>query len=94
MFFPSDIVSISLATTIPWFLSGIITYLGTSATVIEPNWIQKIAIGVTTYFTYNLLLSEKLFAQYNNVLIYYFLITLIFGIIILFPGHRLRKGSK
>ncbi len=94
IFFPTDIVSISLVSTIPWFLAGIITYLGISTMAIEPNWLQKIAIGLTTYFTFDLLLTEKLFAQYNNILIYYFLITMIYGIIILFPGHRLRKGSK
>jgi len=94
MFFPSDIVSISLVSIVPWFLAGIITYLGTSTVVIEPNWVQKVVIGITTYFTFELLMAERLFTQYNNVLIYYFLITLIYGIIILFPGHRLRKGSK
>ncbi|MBN2280170.1 MAG: hypothetical protein JXQ65_06295 [Candidatus Marinimicrobia bacterium] len=94
LFFPAEIVTISLLTTLPWFLAGIITYLGVSTLAIEPSWVQKIAIGVTTYFTFDLLLSERNFAQYNDVLVYYLLITLILGIIILYPGHRLRKGSK
>lgn len=93
-FFPAEIMSMSLITVIPWFLAGIVCYLGTATLVIEPNWVQKITIGITTYFAFELLLSERLYIQYNTVLPYYLLITLLFGIIILFPGHRLRKGSK
>ena len=77
IFFPSEIVSISLVSTIPWFLAGIITYFGISTVAIEPGWFQKVAIGTITYFTYDLLLSEKLFAQYNTILIYYLIINSI-----------------
>lgn len=94
VFFPAEIVNVSVLSTLPWFLAGMIAYLGTATTVTEPNWFQRIVLGIMTYFSMNLLLREESFSQYTPVLGYYILIILIYTITILFPGHRLRKGSK
>lgn len=94
IFFPAEIVKISMASMVPWFLAGLITYLGTATVVTEPNWVQRVVFGITTYFCINLLLQEGGFAQYNHILGYYIAILLLYTITILFPGHRLRKGAK
>jgi hypothetical protein len=94
IFFPSEIVKISMVTMVPWFLAGLITYLGTATVVTEPNWVQRIVFGITTYFCINLLMQESAYAQYNHILGYYVAILLLYSITILFPGHRLRKGAK
>jgi hypothetical protein len=94
IFFPSDVVTMSTATIIPWVFAGLITYLGASTVIIEPNWVQKIVFGTTTFFAMNLLMKEKTFAQYNHILGIYLILILLFSVTILFPGHRLRKGAK
>ncbi len=93
-FYPYEIVFLSAISTIPWFMAGLIIYLGVSTVISEPNWFQKIVLSVMTFYSINLLLQEKSFGQYNQVLVYYTILIMLYTIMILFPGHRLRKGAK
>ncbi len=93
-YFPHEIVTVSALSMMPWFIAGIIIYLGTATVTSEPNWFQKIVLGTMTFYSINLLIQEKLFCQYDNILGYYIILISLYIIIILFPGHRLRKGAK
>ena len=93
-FYPIEILSSSVMTMIPWFMAGLIGYLGTATTISEPSWNQRIVLGLMTYFSIVLFTKEQMFNQYTQVLGYYFVLVILFSTIILFPGHRLRKGAK
>lgn len=94
IFYPHEVVSASVMTMIPWFMAGIIGYLGTATAISEPSWSQRIMLGIMTYFTLLIFTKEQMFNQHTQVLSYYCLLILLYSFIILFPGHRLRKGAK
>ena len=93
-FFPAEIVSASYQTMIPWFMAGLVTYLGIATAVVEPNWYLRIVLGLITYFTASLYTQGTIYMQYNHVLATYAIPILLLTITIIFPGHRLRKGAK
>jgi hypothetical protein len=93
-FYPAEIVNISIISIIPWFLAGLITYLGTSTVICEPNWTQRIFLSITTFYSMNVLTQERFLNQYTQIIGIYIVMIIIYTITILFPGHRLRKGAK
>ena len=93
-FFTVEIVNASFQTMIPWFMGGIVTYLGIATVTVEPNWYQRIILALVTYFAMSLYFQGTGYKQYNHVLDVYLIPALLFTITILFPGHRLRKGAK
>lgn len=93
-FFPGEIVTASYQTMLPWFMAGLVTYLGIATAVVEPNWYLRVVLALITYFTATLYTQDTGYMQYNHTLVTYAIPLLLFTITILFPGHRLRKGAK
>lgn len=93
-FFPVEVTRSSLMTVAPWLLAGIVTYLGATAVTVDPSWKYRIVyVLLFAPFIHSLFL-EGGYSEYQFSFGTYLLISLIFFIIVLFPGYRLRKGSK
>lgn len=93
IYFPMELTASSLFSILPWLLAGFASYLATSAIVLDPSWKYRVLFGLFfTPFIQSLFL-ESGYYEYKYSIGVYFLISLLFGIIILFPGYRLRKGS-
>ena len=93
-FYPQEIVLSSLITVTPWLLAGIAGYLATSMIVIESTWKNRITLSIISIAYFNLLFLENGYNEYRFSFWNYFIIVILFSITILFPGYRLRKGSK
>ncbi|MBL7135391.1 MAG: hypothetical protein ISS81_02210 [Candidatus Marinimicrobia bacterium] len=93
-FYPQEIVLSSLITVTPWLLAGIAGYLAASMIVIESTWKNRIILSIISIAYFNLLFLENGYNEYRFSFWYYFIVVILFSITILFPGYRLRKGSK
>ncbi len=93
-FFPVELTRAAILTSLPWLLAGIIVYMATAMITSEPSWNKKIILMILTFFTLALYFQGRNFNQYNHCIIQYTILMLLFTITILFPGYRLRKGSK
>ncbi len=91
-FFPAEIVYSAIVTTLPWFLAGMVSYLATATVFVEPIWPKRVLmILIFSLYIANLLDSDH-YNEYAHSLIYLFIISLMFGITILYAGQRFRKG--
>ncbi|MBU0710674.1 hypothetical protein KJ762_00835 [bacterium] len=93
-FFPREITSSSLLTVAPWLLAGLVGYLGTAAIVIESSWIYRLAYALMFTPFIMKLFAESGYNEFQFSFGSYLLVSLFYTIIVLFPGYRLRKGSK
>ncbi len=93
-FYPVEITQASLMTSLPWLLAGFLSYFAASMIIVEPIWKFRVIYMVITYASWELFFQEYAFNQYVYSIWKYILFMTLFSIIILFPGYRLRKGSK
>lgn len=93
IYFPAEVTGSSIITVLPWLLAGLVGYLASAAVILEPSW--KYRIVYTLFFSpfIQSLFLERGYNEYQHSLGAYLMTALLFGIIILFPGYRLRKGS-
>ncbi|RKY60863.1 MAG: hypothetical protein DRP96_04815 [Candidatus Neomarinimicrobiota bacterium] len=92
-YFPAEVTYSSLITVLPWLLASITVYLATSAIVLDPSWKYRILYALFFIPFIQSLFLEHGYLEYQYSLTAYFLVSLLFGVVILFPGYRLRKGS-
>jgi hypothetical protein len=93
IFFPSNIISASLLTMMPWFLGGMATYFLVALILLEPMWLYRglyasVAAGFITVFY-----TGASIGAFRQVLIPLALITLLLSLVVLFSGYRFRKGE-
>jgi len=94
IYFPHEVSAISLLTVAPWLLASFVAYLGASAITVDPSWKYRVVYAVLLYpIVQSLFLGGNL-GLYRFSLISYIFLSLIFILIVLFPGYRLRKGSR
>lgn len=93
VYFPAEVTHSSLITVLPWLLAGITSYLAATAIVLDPSWKYRILYALFFIPFIQSLFLEYGYLQYRYSFSAYFLVSLLFGIVILFPGYRLRKGS-
>lgn len=93
IYFPVEITTSSLITVLPWLLAGFVSYLATSAIVLDPSWKYRVLFGLFFAPFIQSLFLERGYCEYQYSIGTYFFVSILFGIIILFPGYRLRKGS-
>lgn len=93
IYFPAEVTISSLITVLPWLLAGFVSYLATSATVLDPSWKYRVLMVLFFVPFIQSLFLERGYCEYQYSIGTYFLVSILFGIIILFPGYRLRKGS-
>jgi hypothetical protein len=93
IYFPAEVTISSLITVLPWLLAGFVSYLAISATVLDPSWKYRVLMVLFFAPFIQSLFLERGYCEYQYSIGTYFLVSILFGIIILFPGYRLRKGS-
>ena len=93
IYLPAEVTISSLISVLPWLLAGFVGYLAAAAIVLDPSWKYRVLLVLFfAPFIQSLFLARGYY-EYKYSIGIYFLISLLFGIIILFPGYRLRKGS-
>jgi len=94
IFFPREVIFSSLVTVAPWLLGGFVSYLGASVIVIDPSWKYRIIYLLLFGPFIQSLYLESSYCQYAGSFAAYMLVSLLFIPMIIFPGYRLRKGSR
>ncbi|MBN2601772.1 MAG: hypothetical protein JXR87_07260 [Candidatus Marinimicrobia bacterium] len=94
IYFPREVSVASLLTMAPWLLASFVAYLGASAITVDPSWKYRIVYAVLLYPIIQSLFLGGNLGLYRFSLIRYILLSLIFILVMLFPGYRLRKGSR
>ncbi len=92
--FPSEIVSATLLTILPWFLAAFVLYYFISAIMIEPLWIRRVIIAVVGFVFVMQFLFETGYGAYQHILLPLFIITLFFSVLHLLSGLRFKRGAK
>lgn len=92
IYYPAEIVQSLLITILPWLLGGIGVYFLTSTIILEPSWIYRIILMIITFAFMKLLFMESGYNEYQFSIWKYLLIIVFFPLMVLFPGHRFRKG--
>ena len=91
-YFPAQINLSALATTMPWFLAGMVIYLATATIFVEPRWPKRIIMGIFFLLYVDTLLNSSLHDIYARSIFYFVIISLLFSISILYTAQRFRKG--
>ncbi len=94
IYFPIELTTSSLITVTPWLLAGFITYLGMSSIVVDPSWKYRLVYMLLFAPFIQSLFLEKIYCQYTRSIGLYLLFSILYIPIIIFPGYRLRKGSR
>ncbi|MFH1214548.1 MAG: hypothetical protein V1681_10690 [Candidatus Neomarinimicrobiota bacterium] len=93
-YFASEIVISTAKTILPWFLSGMAGYFSTAAITVEHSWKYRIVLILVAGGLISLMLSERGYEEHVFVIWQYIIIIVMLAVTIIFPGYRLRKGSK
>lgn len=92
IYYPAEIVQSMLITILPWLLGGIAVYFLTSTIILEPSWTYRIILIIISFAFIKLLFMESGYNEYQFSVWKYLLIIVFFPLMVLFPGHRFRKG--
>lgn len=92
IYYPTEIVQSMLFTISPWLLGGIAIYFLTSTIILEPSWKYRIILIIIAFAFLKLLFMESGYNEYQFSIWKYVLIVVFFPLMVLFPGHRFRKG--
>lgn len=92
IYYPTEIVQSMLFTIFPWLLGGIAIYFLTSTIILEPSWKYRIILIIIAFAFLKLLFMESGYNEYQFSIWKYVLIVVFFPLMVLFPGHRFRKG--
>jgi len=92
IYYPTEIVQSMLFTIFPWLLGGIAIYFLTSTIILEPSWKYRIILIIIAFAFLKLLFMEGGYNEYQFSIWKYVFIIVFFPLMVLFPGHRFRKG--
>ena len=90
-FFPVQVLTSLLWTISPWFLAGIVGYWAGTLILLERVWVRRVVYAVVAYFFADLLSGGRIY-QYQKSIGWFLLLSIIFGLAILYSGWRYRKG--
>ncbi len=91
-FFPFQVVKAVWLSMAPWFLAGFVVYWVTGAVFVERIWLKRIfIIAVAVLFT-DTLLYHTAYEIYRYSLVYFFVLSVLWSIGILYSGYRFKKG--
>jgi len=98
IYFPSDVISIYLIVSLPWFLAGLTGYIFISIIFIEPSWSRRIFYGIIgagfiSWF-FDTFTPMGLGFVFSKSYPYFILITILLTPIILLSGNNYKKGIK
>lgn len=74
LYFPYEVVIATIITTIPWFLAGIIAYLGGAFVLLEPQIKRKILGFLVSFITCVLLFMYTSIGFYTDIFCYFLLL--------------------
>ncbi len=92
IYFPIEVAGSMLITVTPWFLGGLVTYVGAAAVILEPNWWHRIITGLVGIGFLFLLYNNHWYGIYERCLLTFILLSLCFALSLLLSGYRFRKG--
>jgi hypothetical protein len=93
-YFPSQILRSALLTTAPWFLAGLVGYLGLSAVIIEPRWVRRVFLLIISYGVIDSLLLAVNYETFILLLPSATVVAACFTLAIVFTGYRFRRGVR
>lgn len=96
-FFPVQILSSVLITSLPWFLAGLIAYLATTMIFTEPVWVQRVLLIIVSWFfvnTYLIFSARGGYEIYSHSMPWFIVLSLFYIISILTPAQRFRRGVE
>ena len=92
-FFPKEVLSVALLTSLPWFFSGLIAYLATAQVALETGWRRRIFYAVIFCGFIGLFFMSNEYNSYVHVMGRLFIISLLFIPAIFLPVYRFRNGG-
>ena len=93
IFFPVEVVVRTMLTILPWLLAGLVSFLGTSLVVLEPEWPRKIFyLAVSCGFVW-LFFQSNVPGSYVPVIGKLILVSFFFIPAIFLPVYRFRNRS-
>ncbi len=93
VFFPHEVVVRSMITALPWLLAGLVSFLGTSLIVLEPEWPRKIFYLAVSYGFVWLFFQSNIPGSYISVIGKLIMASLFFVPAIFLPVYRFRNRS-
>jgi hypothetical protein len=94
IFFPAEVVVSAAVTILPWFLAGLGGYFATTTVIVEHSWKYRLVTILIATGLIGLMLNENGYGEHVFILGQYILIIFLFALTVIFPGYRLRKGSR
>ncbi len=91
--YPAEVINKVLMSTLPWFLGGSAVYFMTAFIILEPSWVYRIIYGVMAYGLITKYYEAGTYDQYQTLWAY-ILIVASMPLLVMFAGHRFRRGSK
>lgn len=90
LYFPAEVVAVTLTTALPWLLAGLTAYLGAALVLLEPGWRLRVfnlavSLGLTGLF-----LRQGTPGAYQSILPLLFILVLAFTPAVLLPAYRFR----
>lgn len=92
IYFPVEILSSMIITSLPWFIAGFVSYFSISMILIEPTWAQRILLILIVYGFVDFFLKNPWYNSYIYSLPKFMLLAAFFSISIILSGNRFRKG--
>ena len=93
-YFPTQILRSALFSSAPWFLAGLVGYLGLSAIIIEPRWVRRAFLLIVSYGVIDSLLLAVNYETFIPLLPSATLVAACFTLAIVFTGYRFRRGVR
>ena len=93
-FYPSEAAASALLTALPWFVAGLVAYMGTSLAALEPQLPRKLVYLALSGSFVSLFYQSNDYESYNHALWKLILISLLFVPSIILPVYRYRNRSS
>ena len=92
-YFPVEFARSALATALPWFMAGIVAYLGTAMTLLEPARKRQIFTCLISTGLVWLFHLASSYGQYGNAIWGLGVLTILMVPSVLLPVYRFRYGG-
>lgn len=93
IYFPSEIINLTLNTIMPWFLGGMAVYSLVAMILLEPLWLYRVLYAVIAYGFVSQYYLRVVPLAYTPVMTGFALLAIITVVVVLFSGYRFRKGE-
>lgn len=91
--FPHEAAVSAVMTALPWCLGGWVAYFGTALALLEPQPMRRLTYLFISLAFMGLLYQEKGYQEYDQVLMAFGLLALLYIPAVALPAHRYRHRS-